>query len=236
MRAQLASVATRAVNTASRRLGRGQGTVAGGRAGLRLDPKLLEHLTAGRQVALVTGTNGKTTTTRLLTVGLGARGDAVVSNETGSNMPPGHVAALAGSAAPRAVLETDEVYLPRVLAATAAATVVLLNLSRDQLDRTNEVRMIAGHWRAALAAAPHTHVVANADDPLVAWGAGAARDVHWVGAGLRWQHDAVGCPSCEGRITFTDTSWSCANCDFARPGTEATLLVSADGAPERGVG
>ena len=152
-----------------------------------------------------------------------------MSNETGSNMPPGHVAALAGSPAQRAVLETDEVYLPRVLAATAAATVVLLNLSRDQLDRTNEVRMIAGHWRAALAAAPHTHVVANADDPLVVWGAGAARDVHWVGAGLRWQHDAVGCPSCEGRIAFTDASWSCANCGFARPDPEATLLVSADG-------
>ena len=96
MRAQLASATTRAVNAASRRLGRGQGTVAGGRAGLRLDPELLEHLSAGRQVALVTGTNGKTTTTRLLTVGLGATGDAVVSNETGSNMPPGHVAALAG--------------------------------------------------------------------------------------------------------------------------------------------
>ena len=120
-----------------------------------------------RQIALVTGTNGKTTTTRLLTVGLGANGDAVVSNETGSNMPPGHVAALVGTEAPRAVLETDEIYLPRVLTATAAATVVLLNLSRDQLDRTNEVRMIAGSWRAALAAAPHTHVVANADDPLV---------------------------------------------------------------------
>jgi UDP-N-acetylmuramyl tripeptide synthase len=203
--------------------------VAGGRAGLRLDPQLLEHLTAGRQIALVTGTNGKTTTTRLLTVGLGATGDAVVSNETGSNMPPGHVAALAGTQARRAVLETDEVYLPRVLAATAAATVVLLNLSRDQLDRTNEVRMIAGHWRAALAAAPHTHVVANADDPLVAWGAGAARDVHWVGAGMRWQHDAVGCPSCEGRITFTDGGWSCATCGFARPDPEATLVVAADG-------
>ena len=72
----------------------------------------------------------------------------------------------------RAVLEVDEVYLPRVLAATSAAAVVLLNLSRDQLDRTNEVRMVAGRWRAALAAAPHTHVVANADDPLVVWGAG----------------------------------------------------------------
>src|SRR6185437_4266038 len=218
-----------AVNAASRRLGRGQGTVAGGRAGLRLDPRLLEHLSAGRQVALVTGTNGKTTTTRLLTVGLGARGDAVVSNETGSNMPPGHVAALAGSAAPRAVLETDEVYLPRVLAATAADTVVLLNLSRDQLDRTNEVRMIAGHWRAALAAAPHTHVVANADDPLVAWGAGAARDVHWVGAGLRWQHDAVGCPACEGRIEFGEGSWRCADCGFTRPTPEASLVIGRDG-------
>ena len=231
MRAQLASVTTRAVNAASRRLGRGQGTVAGGRAGLRLDPHLLEHLSAGRQVALVTGTNGKTTTTRLLTVGLGATGDAVVSNETGSNMPPGLVAALAGTDAPRAVLETDEVYLPRVLTATAAATVILLNLSRDQLDRTNEVRMVAGRWRAALAAAPRTHVVANADDPLVVWGAGAARDVHWVGAGLRWQHDAVGCPSCEGRIEFgPGGGWSCAACGFARPEPEASLVVEPDGA------
>ena len=51
-------------------------------------------------------------------MGLGASGDAVVSNETGSNMPPGHVAALAGTDAPRAVLEVDEVYLPRVLTAT----------------------------------------------------------------------------------------------------------------------
>ena len=106
---------------------------------------------------------------------------------------------------------------------------LLLNLSRDQLDRTNEVRMIAGSWRAALAAAPHTHVVANADDPLVVWGAGAARDVHWVGAGLRWQHDAVGCPSCEGRIVFTEVGWSCASCAFARPEPEATLVVGADG-------
>jgi lipid II isoglutaminyl synthase (glutamine-hydrolysing) len=230
VRAQLASATTRAVNAASRRLGRGQGTVAGGRAGLRLDRRLLEHLSAGRQVALVTGTNGKTTTTRLLTVGLGATGDAVVSNETGSNMPAGHVAALVGTGAARAVLETDEVYLPRVLTATAAAAVVLLNLSRDQLDRTNEVRMVAGRWRAALAAAPHTHVVANADDPLVVWGAGAARDVHWVGAGLRWQHDAVGCPSCEGRIQFAEGGWSCASCGFARPEPEATLVVAPDGA------
>jgi UDP-N-acetylmuramyl tripeptide synthase len=203
--------------------------VAGGRAGLRLDPRLLEHLSTGRQVVLVTGTNGKTTTTRLVTVGLGSGGDAVVSNETGSNMPPGHVAALAGTDAPRAVLEVDEAYLPRVLTSTTATAAVLLNLSRDQLDRMNEVRMVAGRWRAALAAAPHTHVIANADDPLVVWGAGAARDVHWVAAGLRWQLDAVGCPSCEERITFGEGTWSCASCGFARPEPEASLVLGPDG-------
>ncbi len=236
MRTRLASATTRAVNAASRRLGRGQGTVAGGRAGLRVDPRLLEHLSAGRQVVLVSGTNGKTTTTRLLTVALGATGDAVVSNETGSNMPPGHVAALVGSSAPRAVLETDEVWLPRVLSATGAAAVVLLNLSRDQLDRTNEVRMVAGRWRAALAAAPRTHVIANADDPLVVWGADAAADVHWVGAGLRWQHDAVGCPSCEGRIEFGEGgAWACRDCGFARPHVEADLVTGVGGGAGAGV-
>jgi UDP-N-acetylmuramyl tripeptide synthase len=195
-----------------------------------VDPRLLQHLSADRQVSLVTGTNGKTTTTRLLAVALGTSGDAVVSNETGSNMPPGHVAALAGTHGGRAVLEVDEIYLPRVLTATSPAAVVLLNLSRDQLDRTNEVRLVAGRWRAALAASPHTHVVANADDPLVVWGAGAARHVHWVGAGLRWQLDAVGCPSCGGRIEFGPTGWSCSSeCGFARPSPEARLECAPDG-------
>jgi lipid II isoglutaminyl synthase (glutamine-hydrolysing) len=232
---------TRAVNATSRRLGRGRGTVAGGRSGLKVDPQLLQHLTASRQVALVTGTNGKTTTTRLLAVALGAGGAKVVSNETGSNMPPGHVAALAGDRrAALAVLEVDEIYLPRVLSATKPATVVLLNLSRDQLDRTNEVRMVSGQWRAALAAAPHATVVANADDPLVVWAAGAAAQVRWVGAGLRWQLDAVGCPSCEGRIAFDAAgSWACVTgCGFVRPDPSVTLTRTyhaewADGRSEQ---
>jgi UDP-N-acetylmuramyl tripeptide synthase len=211
--------------------------VAGGRSGLKVDPQLLQHLSASRQVALVTGTNGKTTTTRLLAVALGAGGAKVVSNETGSNMPPGHVAALAGDRrATMAVLEVDEIYLPRVLAATKPAAVVLLNLSRDQLDRTNEVRMVSGHWRAALAAAPHATVVANADDPLVVWAAGAAAQVRWVGAGLRWQLDAVGCPSCEGRIAFDAAgSWSCVTgCGFVRPDLLVSLVAASPETTYRG--
>jgi UDP-N-acetylmuramyl tripeptide synthase len=140
-------------------------------------------------------------------------------------------------AATRAVLEVDEIYLPRVLAATRATCVVLLNLSRDQLDRTNEVRMVAGNWRAALAAAPHVTVVANADDPLVAWAAGAAARVRWVAVGLGWQLDAVGCPSCEGRIAFAgDGSWACVTgCGFTRPAPAVTLTATDHGTTFHGV-
>ncbi len=273
LRSRAAVAITRGVNAVSRRLGVGSGTVIGGRAGLAVDPDLLGRLAAGRQVALVSGTNGKTTTTRLLAVALehgrggagvpasggarvgapgrvgqdgrggagvpasggarvgapgrvgqdgrggagvpasggarvGAPGrarqhGAVVTNATGANMPAGHVAALAaGQPEAPAVLEVDEGYLPGLVRALRPAVVVLLNLSRDQLDRTNEVRMLAGRWRQALAGASETTVVANADDPLVAWGAGAAPRVVWIGAGLGWQLDAVGCPACEGRIDF----------------------------------
>ena len=138
-------------NRLSRALGRGRGTVAGGRVGLALDPRLLGELARGRRVALVSGTNGKTTTTRMLVAALGGASRPVASNDTGANMPAGHVAALAGSApGTDAVLEVDEGYLGALIEDTDPRVVVLLNLSRDQLDRISEVRMLAERWRSAL--------------------------------------------------------------------------------------
>ena len=231
------------VNRLSRFLGRGSGTVAGGRVGLAVDPHLLAVLAAGRRIALVSGTNGKTTTTRLLTVALGGPDrPAVASNETGANMPAGHVAALVGApTAPVCVLEVDEGYLGRVIQEARPRVVVLLNLSRDQLDRIAEVRMLVDRWRSALAGLPSdgaggapTVVVANADDPMVAWAATAAPAVVWVGAGQVWRNDAVGCPACGSRIDFGDRGgWACERCTFRRPERHAWLegaaLVMADG-------
>jgi UDP-N-acetylmuramyl tripeptide synthase len=99
----------------------------------------------------------------------------------------------------------------------------LLNLTRDQLDRNNEVRTLASSWRSALAGDAAGAVVANADDPLVVWGAGKATNVVWVGAGQPWTEDSGGCPSCGGRIVFTPSGWSCGACDFARPRTDVEL-------------
>jgi UDP-N-acetylmuramyl tripeptide synthase len=240
-RAATAVLAAGTVNRLSRLLGRGNGTVIGGRTGLAVDPGLLATLATGRRVALVSGTNGKTTTTGMLVRALDD-GSAVATNRTGANMPAGHVAALIGDRdAATAVLEVDEGYLGQVTGATRPRVVVLLNLSRDQLDRIAEVRMLAERWRTALGGLPPgregdapTVVVANADDPMVAWAATDAPGVRWVGAGQVWQHDAVGCPACGGRIGFDDDGgWRCDSCDFARPERSAWLeghdLVLADG-------
>ena len=62
------------------------------------------------------------------------------------------------------------------------------------MDRASEIWMIARSWREALAAAPDCHVIANADDPLIVWAAGAAKRVTWVAAGQRWHEDSWCCP------------------------------------------
>ncbi|MGD0320822.1 MAG: MurT ligase domain-containing protein [Acidimicrobiales bacterium] len=237
-RARLAGRAALCVSSVSKALGLGGGSVIGGRVGLILDPGLLGALARGRTVALVSGTNGKTTTTRLLAAALGGP-NRVATSAAGANMPSGLVTALADSApqAP-AVLEVDEGHLPNVADTVQPAVVALLNLSRDQLDRMSEVRMVAARWRAALIGRERTVVVANADDPLVTWAAQGAPRVVWVAAGQLWHADAVGCPACEGRIVFADAQgrdggdWWC-SCGFRRPEPDSRLqgdkLVTGDG-------
>src|SRR5256885_4135476 len=175
-RAKLATSVSRGAAALSRATGRGDGSVIGGRLGLIIDPDLLAHLATGRQIALVSGTNGKTTTTRLATAALGVLGP-VATNSFGANMPTGHTSALAKAGdTPYAVLEVDEHYLPQVVAATGPKVIALLNLSRDQLDRAKEVAMIAQLWRDALRDQP-VHLVANADDPMVVWAASVSSHV-----------------------------------------------------------
>ena len=206
------------IATVSRVTGRG-GSVIGGRVALALDKGALAKLAAGRSLYLVSGTNGKTTTTALLAAALGTAGP-VVTNMTGANLKTGLVSALARDLdSAVAVLEVDEAALVQVLAETTATVVVLLNLSRDQLDRYGEVRLAAQKWRTSLGARPEVHVVANCDDPLVVWAAEAAGTVTWVSTGQRWRIDASSCPNCGGRIAWAGEVWSC-SCGLTRPEPE----------------
>ena len=218
LRARLATSLGGAASKVSRLAGRGDGSVIGGVIGLRLEPGLLAMLAQGRQVVLVTGTNGKTTTTRLITAALAPLGEHIASNAFGANMEAGMASALGQAPdASIAVLECDEKFIPSVLRATRARVVVLLNLSRDQMDRAAEIWLLARHWRDALSAAPDCHVVANADDPLIAWAASDAPHVTWVSAGQRWHDDSWCCPRCGSHLRRSGEEWICGECAFTRP-------------------
>ncbi|MGO9078090.1 MAG: MurT ligase domain-containing protein [Streptosporangiaceae bacterium] len=218
LRARLATSIGGAAGRVSRLTGRGDGSVIGGVLGLRFEPDLLRLLAAGRQIVLVSGTNGKTTTTRLIAAALGALGQDVASNAFGANMEAGMASALGRArGAPYAVLEVDERHLPATIEVTRPRVIALLNLSRDQMDRAAEIWLIARRWREALAKVPDCRVVANADDPLVAWAAGTARQVTWVAAGQRWHEDSWCCPECGSHLRRDELGWRCHECSFARP-------------------
>ncbi|MBV9794373.1 MAG: DUF1727 domain-containing protein [Actinobacteria bacterium] len=218
LRARLATSVGGAASKVSRLAGRGDGSVIGGVIGLRLEPDLLAMLAQDRQVVLVTGTNGKTTTTRLITAALAPLGQEIASNAFGANMEAGMASALGQQPdATLAVLECDEKYIPSVLKTTRARVLVLLNLSRDQMDRAAEIWLLARRWHEALAQAPDCHVVANADDPLIAWAAGEHARVTWVAAGQRWHDDSWCCPRCGSHLHRDDGDWKCGECGFSRP-------------------
>jgi UDP-N-acetylmuramyl tripeptide synthase len=218
MRARVATTVGGAAATVSRLAGKGDGSVIGGLIGLRLAPDLLSLLATGRQVVLVTGTNGKTTTTKLITAALAPLGGEIASNIYGANMEAGLTSALSRAPDARvAVLETDEKYIPAMIKATRPKVVVLLNLSRDQMDRAAEIWLLARRWREALENAPGCRVVANADDPLVAWAASGAQAVTWVAAGQRWREDSWCCPRCGAHLQRVGDDWSCRECGLRRP-------------------
>jgi UDP-N-acetylmuramyl tripeptide synthase len=218
--------------TLSRLSGRGDGTTIGGRITLAIDPLALQRAAGGRDLVLVSGTNGKTTTRSFVVAALETLGP-VVSNAGGANLPTGLTAALARDPrSPRGVLEVDEPFVPRVIDAVRPRVVTLLNLSRDQLDRYAEVRRLAGIWRQALSAAKDLTVVANCDDPLVAWAALPSPSTVWVAAGQRWHDDTSVCPECGGVLSRSGTDWW-SDCGLRRPApawrTEGTAVIDADG-------
>ncbi|KAA2261347.1 DUF1727 domain-containing protein [Solihabitans fulvus] len=217
----------------SQAMGLGAGGMIGGRVALKLDPQALRRLCAGRRVALVTGTNGKTTTTLMLARAVDELG-LVASNHGGANMPDGLVTALSQDPdADFAVLEVDEGYFPAVAQVVEPEVVLLLNLSRDQLDRVGEVHTIERSLRKVLTDLPNCTVVANCDDVLVTSAAWDAKRVAWVATGTGWHHDSASCPRCGSPIRHDQGSWHCTSCDLGRPkphwGVDRGDLVSSQG-------
>jgi lipid II isoglutaminyl synthase (glutamine-hydrolysing) len=163
--------AARLVGRLSRGVGRGGGTTLPGKLLWKVDPGALDALAARLPagVAVVSATNGKTTTSAMLARILGPR-HRLAWNNSGANLASGVASTLLSAKdADLGLLEVDEFALPEVMRRVRPRVVSLGNLFRDQLDRYGELEHIAERWRAAvLALPPRSTLVVNADDPLVA--------------------------------------------------------------------
>ncbi|WP_427383724.1 MurT ligase domain-containing protein [Janibacter sp. G56] len=173
LRTTAAVLAGKAARTAARL--RGGGSAMPGLVAERVDPGFLAHALADVRdgIVVVTGTNGKTTTTKMLVAILRAHGRRVFTNPTGSNFTRGVISSMLGELplrgrlrADMAVLELDEAHALKFAAAVAPTHALLLNVARDQLDRFAEIDHTA-RLLASLAAVTTDGVVLNVDDSFV---------------------------------------------------------------------
>ncbi|WP_026357238.1 Mur ligase family protein [Mycobacterium sp. 141] len=217
LRGRAALAAGASARWASRVTGRGAGAMIGGLVAMTLDQSILRQLGQGRRTVVVTGTNGKSTTTRMAAAALATLGP-VASNSEGANMDAGLVAALAGTRDARlAALEVDEMHVPHVSDAVDPAVIVLLNLSRDQLDRVGEINHIERTLRTGLTRHPDAVIVANCDDVLMTSAAYDSPNVVWVAAGGSWAGDSVSCPRSGEIIVRDGAGWYSTGTEFKRP-------------------
>jgi UDP-N-acetylmuramyl tripeptide synthase len=124
-------------------------------------------------------------------------------------------------------LETDERVVGDMIRLGRPEVLVLLNFSRDQLDRHHEIKGLGRSWRNALAEAGPAGpvVVANADEPLIVWAALAAKRVIWVDTATTWIQDSSLCPECDANLVRTQPDhisgqrgdWYCTGCGLAQP-------------------
>jgi len=232
--------AARAVGALARRAGRGGGTSLPGKLLIRLEPDAIGELAARlpQGSAIISATNGKTTTAAMTASVLQRAGVRLVHNRAGANMAGGVASTLLGAAHGRhgidgdlGLFEVDEFWLDRVSAQLAPRAVLLSNLFRDQLDRYGELETIAERWAGVAGALPSgSRLVLNSDDPLIA-DLGAERPATFFGiedpsvAMAEMQHasDSKHCRRCGAAYIYDAIylghlgRYHCPNCDSRRP-------------------
>ena len=182
LREHTALVIGKSLRVATHLLGSGGGALPG-LVAHRLAPTLLTRLTnqCTEGITLVCGTNGKTTTSRMLAEIIGPA--SVVHNRSGSNLTRGHLAAFLEASSwtgrlrlKKAILEVDEAVFPETLRLTQPTLVLWHNLFRDQLDRYGEVDAIAQKWLKAVQNdfPQNCTLLVNADDPNLSYAASKA--------------------------------------------------------------
>jgi UDP-N-acetylmuramyl tripeptide synthase len=233
--------AARTLGSAVRRSGRGGGTSLPGRVMLKLEPDAIGMLAARLPLgsAVISATNGKTTTAAMTAEILRVAGISLVHNRAGANMAGGIAATLVDAArrggrisGRLGLFEVDEFWLGQLTAALVPRALLLGNLFRDQLDRYGELDTIADRWAEVVEKLPvGDALVLNADDPLIADLGRQRGNVLYFGvedrsvAVAEMQHaaDSKHCRNCGSAYQYDAIYlghlglYHCPNCGQARP-------------------
>ena len=214
-----------------------KGSSAPGSIAMKIAPALLKHLAkqVKKEIIIVCGTNGKTTTNNLIYSLFTKKGNIVVCNNVGANMLPGvacsfiSMATLGGKLnADYAAIECDEASLRHVVKHVTPDKIVVTNLFRDQMDRYGEVEDTAKLLMEGIEKVPDTTLVLNADDPFVR-NLGLNRKAIYYGVsedtGLNKDeaHENQFCLKCGADLTYSYYHYNqlgfyeCTKCDFKRP-------------------
>lgn len=214
-----------------------KGTSAPGKIAMKISPGLLKHLSqqVKKEIIIVCGTNGKTTTNNLIYSLFTDRGYKVCCNNVGANMLSGVACSFISMATPGgkldadyAAIECDEAYLKYVVEHIKPHKIVITNLFRDQMDRYGEVEDTAKLLEEGINKVPDALLVLNADDPFVR-NLGLGRNAIYYGVSEDTclskdePHENQFCLKCGADLNYDYYHYnhlgfySCPKCDFKRP-------------------
>ncbi|HRN96200.1 MAG TPA: Mur ligase family protein [Candidatus Levybacteria bacterium] len=217
----------------------GSGSTWPGHVALKVNPQFLKDFLKNKKlnIVLVVGTNGKTTTSKLLRHILEENGHRVFQNEEGANLVNGITTSIIRNtnklgriSYDTAIFEVDENNLPHILKQITPTAIVFLNLFRDQLDRYGEVHTIAQKWKKALVTLPKsTTIILNADDPEIRYLEKniegktyyfSIPDTYFSKKEITHDTDSTHCPECGTKLRFSKIAYShlgkytCTKCGF----------------------
>lgn len=233
----------------SNALNLGSGSTWPGHLALKFNSNFIKNILSESKtkVIIVAGTNGKTTTDRLITSIIRENEKSFLQNKAGANLINGLASTIIKGASldgrlnkDYLIFECDENALPNVVEQTNPDYIVCLNLFRDQLDRYGEIDSIAKKWHASFESlSSKTTLILNADDPQIAYLTKDTKAKHlFFGLNEKGKRktkhgaDSIHCPSCGNKLTYKNVyfshlgDWECNNCNLKKPKLDINSLSS----------